>query len=114
MTGQTNAEVTSDRRDPWTFLTLSKTLWQAARSAPGSKVTFAERVRRCSGQKLVGVHRFDFTFDLPQSITYDSVFADNKHDFPLPASFTEQGAMRSVTYEVELHIKRGILSTDIG
>lgn len=112
ITGQTNADVTPERRDPWTFLALSKTVWKA--SEDGDKKTLMSRLRQRNGEKLSGTCRFDFAFDLPQSISYESGFAEHQHDFPLPASFTEQGAMCSVTYEITVQVRRGVLSTDVG
>ena len=112
ITGQTNADVTPERRDPWTFLALSKTVWKASEGV--DKKTLMDRLRQRNGEKLSGTRRFDFAFDLPQSISYESVFADDQHDFPLPASFTEQGAMCTVTYEITVQVRRGILSTDVG
>lgn len=72
------------------------------------------RHRGGSGQKLEGIQRFDFSLDWPATVAYKSGFAMAEEHIALPASFTEQGAMCSVTYELGVEVKRGVLNADVG
>lgn len=115
ITGQTIADITAEKRDPWTFLNLRQAIWQASESAE-TKPSFMDRLRHRggSGQKLEGIQRFDFSLEWPTTVAYKSGFAADEEHFALPASFTEQGAMCSVTYELSVQVKRGVLNTDVG
>lgn len=115
MIGETRADVTPvtfEKRDPWTFLSLSKTLWRA--TEPAKRASFMDMLRPRTGEKLTGTHRFEFSLDLPKSVSYASSFADEQHEFPLPASFTEQGAMCGVTYEIAVKVKKSSLGSHVG
>jgi hypothetical protein len=120
VTGETNADTDTIRHPPWTFLSLTQALCPACPSKPSppsptldvsqtpppSPGLFGRFRSRNSNKLPRGTHRLPFSVDLPGTVTHAG------KDFALPPSFTETGALCSVTYELAVHVRRGALSAD--
>jgi hypothetical protein len=97
-----------------TFFKALHVVWEAPPPAAGTSVGLLSRLRGQESEKLyTGAHVFDFSFDLPTHVRWESGKEYGLREFDMPATFVEQGARGSIFYEMKLKVKRsGTLNTD--
>jgi hypothetical protein len=105
MAAQITGHLTFDTTTRREFLSLRKTIWQAAEPESTPPSIFKRILRQQPGSTLSGSQSFVFSLELPEHV-------DGPEKWRLPGSFSEPRARFAVGYSVSVQVRRPGLSAD--